>query len=79
MGDYKLLEWFDETIFGPSNRFELYNLKDDIAEQNDLSKKIPRKTEQLSEMLVNWRKKVGAQIMTPNPDYDPQKAKRSKS
>jgi len=79
MGDYKLLEWFDETICGPSNRFELYNLKHDIAEQNNLSKKMPGKTEQLRRMLANWRKKVGAQMMTPNPDYDPQKAKKSKS
>ena len=79
MGDYKLLEWFDETISGPSNRFELYNLKLDIAEQNNLAEKMPAKTRQLRDMLTNWRKKVGAQIMTPNPGYDPQKAKKSKS
>ncbi|MCP4611625.1 MAG: sulfatase [Planctomycetes bacterium] len=79
MGDYKFLEWFDETISGPANRFELYNLKLDIAEQNDLSKKMPGKTEQLKKLLANWRKKVGAQMMTPNPNYDPQRAKKSKS
>jgi arylsulfatase A-like enzyme len=78
MGDFKLIEWFDETICGPGNRFELYNLKNDIAEQNNLSKMLPIKTMQLKNMLANWRKKVGAQIMTPNPDYDPQKAKKSK-
>jgi hypothetical protein len=79
MGDYKLLEWFDETIPGPANRFELYNLKHDISEQNNLSKKMPRKTEQLKKLLASWRKKVGAQNMTPNPNYDPQRAKKSKS
>ena len=78
MGDYKLIEWFDETISGLANRFELYNLKRDIAEQNNLSKKMPRKTEQLTKLLANWRKKVGAQMMTPNPDYEPKKAKKSK-
>jgi arylsulfatase A len=78
MDDYKLLEWFDETICGPGNRFELYNLKIDIAEQNNLAEKMPEKTRQLREMLANWRKKVGAQIMTLNPDYNPQKAKKSK-
>jgi len=78
MGDYKLLEWFDETICGQGNRFELYNLKQDIAEQNNLSKKMPAKTRQLKEMLANWRKQVGAQIMMPNPNYDPQKARKSK-
>ena len=78
MGDYKLIEWFDETISGLANRFELYNLKRDIAEQNNLSKKMPRKTEQLTKLLANWRKKVGAQMMTRNPDYEPKKAKKSK-
>jgi len=79
VGDYKLLEWFDETICGPGNRFELYNLKNDISEQNNLSKKMSKRTQQLKDMLENWRKKVGAQIMAPNPNYDPQKAKKSKS
>jgi arylsulfatase A-like enzyme len=78
MGDFKLIEWFDETICGPENKFELYNLKNDIGEQNNLSKKLPIKTMQMKNMLENWRKKVGAQIMMPNPDHDPQKAKKSK-
>jgi uncharacterized sulfatase len=78
MGDFKLLEWFDETICGTGNKFELYNLEHDIGEQNNLSKKLPIKTMQLKNMLANWRKKVGAQVMMPNPDYDPQKAKKSK-
>jgi uncharacterized sulfatase len=77
-GDYKLLEWFDETICGAGNRFELYNLKQDIGEQNNLAKKMPRKTKELRELLANWRNKVNAQMLTPNPNYYPQKAKKSK-
>ena len=77
-GDYKLIEWFDESICGSGNRFELYNLKDDIGEQDNLAKKMPKKTKKLSTMLADWRNKVNAQIMTPNPNYNPQKAKRSK-
>ena len=76
-GDYKLIEWFDETICGPGNEFELYNLKEDIGEQNNLAGRMPKKTRQLKEMLATWRVKVGAQMLTPNPNYDPQKAKRS--
>jgi arylsulfatase A len=76
-GDYKLIEWFDETICGPGNSFELYNLKDDIGEQKNLAKKMPEKTKELSKMLSDWRRKVSAQMMTPNPDYNPQKAKKS--
>jgi len=77
-GDYKLLEWFDETILFPYGRFELYNLKQDIGEQNNLAKQLPEKTRELKELLANWRNKVNAQMLTPNPNYNPQKAKKSK-
>jgi uncharacterized sulfatase len=76
-GDYKLIEWFDESICGPGNEFELYNLKEDIGEQNNLAKKMPERVEQLKKMLYNWRSKVSAQILTPNPNYDSRKAKKS--
>jgi arylsulfatase A len=76
-GDYKLIEWFDESICGPGNEFELYNLKNDISEQNNLAKQMPGKVEQLKKMLLTWRSEVNAQILTPNPDYDPKKAKKS--
>lgn len=77
-GDYKLIEWFDETICGPANKFELYNLKEDIGEQNNLAKQMPEKVDELRKMLSNWRDKVNAQMPTPNSNYDPQKAKKSK-
>ncbi len=77
-GDYKLIEWYDETICGPGNTFELYNLKNDIGEQDNLAKKMPEKTKDLSRVLANWRRKVNAQMMAPNPNYNPQKAKKSK-
>lgn len=64
-GDYKLLEYFE------NGTVQLFNLVDDIGEQNDLSKIEVRKTKQLTEKLHQWRKDVDAQMMTPNPDYDP--------
>ncbi|MHC4171516.1 MAG: sulfatase [Planctomycetota bacterium] len=76
-GNYKLIEWFDETICGPGNRFELYNLKEDIGEQNNLAKKMPQKARELRKLLANWRSEVNAQMLTPNPDYNPNKAKKS--
>ncbi len=77
-GDYKLIEWFDETICGLGNRFELYNLKDDIGEQNNLAEGMPERARELKEMLADWRNKVNAQMLTPNPNYNPQKAKKTK-
>jgi arylsulfatase A len=76
-GDYKLIEWYDESICGPGNEFELYNLKEDISERNNLAKKMPERVENLKKMLSNWRSEVNAQMLTPNPDYDSGKAEKS--
>ncbi len=48
---------------------ELYNLKKDIGEKNDLAAKMPEKAKQLREMLHTWRKEVDAKMPTPNPNY----------
>jgi len=76
-GDLKLIEWFDESIHADRRRLELYNLKDDPGEQNNLAAKSPAKAEQMRRMLELWRRDVGAQTMSANPKYDPKKAKRS--
>ncbi len=76
-GNFKLIEWFDTSVPEVKKQFELYNLKDDPGEKNDLSDELPEKVEELSKLLRKWRKSVGAQLMTPNPDYDPAKATES--
>jgi len=76
-GDYKLIEWYDETVCAQGNRFELYNLEQDLGEQNNLAEKMPEKTKELKEMLATWRSKVNAQMLTPNPGYNAQKARKS--
>jgi arylsulfatase A-like enzyme len=62
-GDYKLLEYFE------NNTVQLFNLRQDIGEQNDLSLEMPEKTSELRMMLHTWREGVSAQMMLPNPDY----------
>ena len=66
-GDYKLLEYFE------NGTVQLFNLVNDIGEQNDLSKTEIAKTKELTEKLHRWRKEVDAQMMPPNPDYNPAK------
>jgi arylsulfatase A len=53
---------------------ELYNLRDDIHEEYDVSKKNPLKVQELQAKLDAWRKEVGAQMPTNNPNYDPARA-----
>jgi len=64
-GDYKLIEFFED------NHVELYNLRNDIGENNDLARTNPDKANELRKMLHQWRKDVNAQIPKPNPDYKP--------
>jgi len=65
-GDWKLIEFFED------GKVELYNLKDDIGEKNDLAKTMPAKAKELHRLLVKWRKSVEAPVPTEkNPRYDP--------
>ena len=51
--------------------FQLFNLKKDIAEQKDLSEKHPQLASHLKAKLDAWRVEVNANMMKPNPQYDP--------
>ena len=62
-GDWRLVEFYEDM------HVELYNLKDDVGEKNDLAGQMPEKAEELRKRLHAWRKAVGAQMPTPNPDY----------
>ena len=64
-GDWKLIEFLEDM------RVELYNLKEDIGETKDLATTMPDKVNALRKKLHDWRYKVGAQMLTPNPKYDP--------
>ena len=67
-GDWKLIWYFE------NNDIELYNLKEDISERNDLSEKNPEKVKELLKILKKWHKDTNAPIpQTVNPDYIPRK------
>jgi len=51
-GNWKLLEFLDD------GHLELYNLKDDIGEKNNLAERMPRKTKELHQLLQQWRKSL---------------------
>jgi arylsulfatase A-like enzyme len=73
-GDWKLIEFFEDGTI------ELYNLKDDISETNDLAKTNSNKAKELHRMLIEWRKSVNAPVPTEkNPEYEPAARLRKKS
>ena len=67
-GDYKLIEFYED------GRLELFNLKNDIGERQNLARKEPRKAAELHAMLQRWRESVKAAMPAVNPAYDAEKA-----
>ena len=62
-GDYKLIQWFEDQSI------ELYNLKQDLGEKNNLVESMPQKAQALKAQLYNWQNEIGALKPSPNPDY----------
>ena len=49
VGDFKLLHFIE------TNKVELYNVKLDISEKNDLATKMPKKVQEMLGQLNNWK------------------------
>jgi len=64
LGRYKLIDNFE------TGRQELYDLKSDISESDDISESNPDKVEELFSMLKEWRIKSGAKMMDTNPNWN---------
>lgn len=70
-GNWKLIEHFE------TGKVELYDLAQDPSEQRDLAAENSSKAAELLADLKAWRMEVGAQMMMPNPDYDPARENES--
>jgi arylsulfatase A-like enzyme len=65
-GDWKLIQFFE------TNTLELYNLKQDPGEQNDLAANNGDQRDELRWLLNEWQSENDANIPTSlNPDFDP--------
>ena len=66
-GDWKLVEFFED-----GGHVELFNLRDDPHEQNDLAAEQSQKAGALTKTLRAWQATTGAAIPNAaNPAYDP--------
>jgi arylsulfatase A-like enzyme len=59
-GDWKLMEYLED------GHLELYNLRDDVGEQNNLASALPDKAKELHARLVSWRTEIKAPMPVPN-------------
>jgi arylsulfatase A-like enzyme len=65
-GDWKMIEWLED------GSTELYNLKDDPKETQNLSTELSGKVRVLKKDLQQWRTETQVQLPSPNPDYLPE-------
>jgi arylsulfatase A-like enzyme len=64
LGDWKLIQYFE------NNDLELYNLKEDVGEKNNLAGTNPEKLNKLLKILEKWRKETNAPVPVElNPEY----------
>lgn len=71
MGHFKLVQAYE------TGNVELYNLRDDIGEQQDVSQKMPNRTKHMTGMLHSWIKKTGSLLPTSNPQFAGEKVQEA--
>ncbi len=67
LGDWKLIHYYED------GHEELYNLKKDLEEANDVADENKDKVKELSEMLFAYLNKVGAKYPVKDSGYDAKK------
>lgn len=63
-GRYKLIEFYTD------GHLELYDLENDIAEQNNLANEMPSLTDSLYRKLQTWKRETYAALPTENPLWE---------
>jgi arylsulfatase A-like enzyme len=68
--DWKLIRFYCDGA-DQSDRFELYNLKDDIGETKNLAAAQPAMVQELNALIAGFHQDTGALVPAKNPAYDP--------
>ena len=75
-GDYKLIEFFGDyisekdSVYRTDGKVELYNLREDIGETNDLASTMPDRVAAMRRKLHAWIDSSGSAIPKLNPAYN---------
>ena len=76
-GDWKLIRTFHYGEDG-RHKFRLYNLREDIGENQDLSADHPDKVKELDELIEDYIAEANTVVPRPNPSFDLAKFDASK-
>lgn len=71
-GNWKLIEFLE------GQPPEMFDLQADPQESTNLATSQPEKVEAMQSKLAAWRRSVDAQMMQPNPDFDPEQAEQKR-
>jgi len=67
-GDWKLIRFYGEAP-DRGHGYELYNLREDIGEQNNLAAQMPEKVAVMDRLIESHLKNTGAMVPIKNPRY----------
>lgn len=70
VGDWKLIRLFYQGENG-AHDYRLYNLKDDLSEQNNLAGSYPEKVVEMDRMIEKYIESARPVLPRPNPNFDP--------
>lgn len=68
--DWKLIRFYHDTA-DQGHRIELYNLREDIGENNNLAAERPAKVAYLDRLIDDWLIETEATVPQANPNFDP--------
>lgn len=69
-GDWKLIRFFCDGD-DQNDRFELYNLREDIGERNNLAEKHPKLVQKLNMLIERHLRETNSLVPVKNPNYRP--------
>ena len=65
LGDFKLIHSYE------TGAIQLFDIKKDLSEKNDLAAQQPQKSREMDQRLMNYLREVKAEMPSPNPEYKP--------
>jgi arylsulfatase A-like enzyme len=68
-GDWKLIRFFCDND-DQTDRFELYNLRTDVGETDNLAPNMPEKVKELNALIGRFLRETEAVVPQPNPAYN---------
>lgn len=79
VGDWKMIQRYSRKPDSYDGLVELFNLKDDLGETQNLASAMPEKVAEFSKLIDAHFEKTGGLAPMRNPDYQPQAASPNKS